>query len=359
MQASLNALADELRRLKAGGVKRVVVSDEAMVALRNLVRARKPETPAPFQTPSRPAASASSAPASQSAQSAQSAPSASQSAPPASQSAPVSQTVRSAPQSASPASQNAPAPVVYSQLRQPTARAHAPRPQSAATLPPPPVFTLPDGDKKTRWDALIEQVTTNPVCLKHVRPNKKVVLGVGSLDAKIFFCGEAPGAEEEIQGEPFVGPAGQLLTKMIQAMGVKRGDVYIGNIMNWRPEIPVAPGVEQIGNRPPTEEEMGYCMPYLRAQLEIVNPELIVALGATAAKGLLGANSFTTLSSIRGRWHQFEGKPLMITYHPSYILRTPTNRTKRAIWEDFLKIMEKASLPVSDKQRGYFLASHS
>jgi DNA polymerase len=96
-------------------------------------------------------------------------------------------------------------------------------------------------------------------------------------------------------------------------------------------------------------------MPYLRAQFEIVNPELIVALGSSAAKGLLGSNSFTTLGSIRGRWHQFEGKPLMVTYHPSYILRTPTNRTKRAVWEDFLKVMEKASLPISDKQRRYFL----
>ncbi len=316
MQASLNALADELRRLKADGVKRVVVSDETITALRKLVEARAPKT-----APSASAQAAASASAS--------------------------------PSTSTPASESA--PVVYSQLRQPAVRAAAPKPQPAATLPPPSPFTLPDGDKKTRWDALLNVVTTNPVCLKHVRPGKKIVLGVGNLDAKLFFCGEAPGAEEEIQGEPFVGPAGQLLTKMIQAMGVKREDVYIGNIMNWRPQLPTPSGMEQVGNRPPTEEEMRYCMPYLRAQLEIVNPELIVALGATAAKGLLGFDSFTTLGSIRGRWQQFEGKPLMVTYHPSYILRTPTNRTKRAIWEDFLKVMEKANLPVSDRQRGYFL----
>jgi uracil-DNA glycosylase len=222
-------------------------------------------------------------------------------------------------------------------------------------LPPPPAVSLPSGDKQVRWDALLQQVINDPVCRAHVRPGRKVVLGVGNLDAKIFFCGEAPGADEEVQGEPFVGPAGQLLTKMIQAMGLKRSDVYIGNIMNWRPELPLSSGGIQVGNRPPTTEEMAYCLPYLRAQLEIVNPELIVALGSTAAQGLLGAGTFKTLGEIRGRWKQFAEKPVMVTYHPSYILRNPTNRSKRAIWEDLLKVMERAAMPVSDKQRSYFL----
>jgi DNA polymerase len=188
-----------------------------------------------------------------------------------------------------------------------------------------------------------------------VRTGKKVVLGVGSLDAKIMFVGEAPGAEEEIQGEPFVGPAGQLLTKMIQAMGLKRSDVYIGNIMNWRPQMPNVAGREQVGNRPPTEEEMRYCLPFLRAQIEVVNPDLLVALGSTAAQGLLGFGSFKALGDIRGKWHEFAGKPLMVTYHPSYILRNQSNRSKRMIWEDLLKVMERATLPISEKQRGYFL----
>ena len=226
---------------------------------------------------------------------------------------------------------------------------------AAPKLPPPPVVSLPDGDKQTRWNALLAQVTADPVCVKHVRPGKRVVLGVGNLDAKIFFCGEAPGAEEEAQGEPFVGPAGQLLTKMIQAMGLKRGDVYIGNIMNWRPDLPTPPGQTQIGNRPPTEEEITYCLPYLRAQIEIVNPDLIVALGSTAAQGLFGYGSFKTLGEIRGRWKPFAEKPVMVTYHPSYILRNPTNRSKRAIWEDLLKVMERAALPISDKQKAFFL----
>lgn len=184
---------------------------------------------------------------------------------------------------------------------------------------------------------------------------KKVVFGVGSIDAKIMFVGEAPGGEEEIQGEPFVGPAGQLLTKMILGMGLKREEVYIGNIMNWRPELLAAAGASQVGNRPPTAEEMRYCLPYLRAQIEVVNPDLLVALGKTAAEGLLGFGTFKALGDVRGRWHEFAGKPLMVTYHPSYILREPTNRKKRLIWEDLLKAMERAEQPISEKQRGYFL----
>jgi len=142
---------------------------------------------------------------------------------------------------------------------------------------------------------------------------------------------------------------------MIGAMALERRDVYIGNIMNWRPEIPVPAGGVQSGNRPPTEREMAYCLPFLKAQIHVVNPGLLVALGATAAQGLLGSGSFRALGDVRGRWHEFAGKPLMVTYHPSYILRNPTNRSKRLIWEDLLKVMERAGFPISAKQRGYFL----
>jgi len=239
-------------------------------------------------------------------------------------------------------------------LRAAISRERATPPAPAASLPPP-VVALPEGDKAARWAALRELVVNHPVCRAHVRPGKQVVLGVGSLDAKIFFCGEAPGADEEIKGEPFVGPAGQLLTRMIQGMGLQREQVYIGNIMNWRPEMPVGPGGVQVGNRPPTPAEMNFCLPFLRAQLEIVQPQLIVALGATAAGGLLGAGTFKTLGEIKGRWHEFGGRPVMVTYHPSYILRNNSNRSKRGIWEDLLQVMERTGLPVSEKQRNYFL----
>jgi DNA polymerase len=143
---------------------------------------------------------------------------------------------------------------------------------------------------------------------------------------------------------------------MITGMGLTRSQVYIANVMNWRPELPVGPDGVQSGNRPPTEAEMAYCLPYLRAQIEIVDPAILVALGVSAAQGLLGFKSFRALGEVRGQWREFAGKPLMLTYHPSYILRNPTNRFKRLIWEDLLKVMERAELPVSDKQRGFFLS---
>jgi DNA polymerase len=221
---------------------------------------------------------------------------------------------------------------------------------SSSSLPPPPIVLLPHGDKQTRWNYLREKVLHCPVCCSHVKPQKKVVFGVGNLDSDIFFCGEAPGADEEIQGEPFVGRAGQLLTKIIEAMGLSRSDVYIGNIMNWRPEMPTS-----VGNRPPTQEEMEFCLPYLRAQVEIVSPKVIVALGATAVHGLLGYDPTRRICSVRGTWKEFAGIPLLITYHPSYILRNGSIASKRIIWEDFMAVMERLSMPISQKQRNLFL----
>ncbi len=315
MRAALTALTDELKRLKSAGVSAVSVSADSIAALRKAVASRstKAHVPAfdgePTETP---------------------------------------------PLSSRPGVTQAP-------TRSPTASTPAKSVPVVGTLPPPPVFTLPAGDKTTRWEWLRDYVLTHPVCTKNVRPGKKVVLGVGSLEAKIMFVGEAPGAEEEVRGEPFVGPAGQLLTKMIGAMGVKREEVYIANVMNWRPQTPTPEGVEQVGNREPTPEEMAFCLPFLRAQIEIVNPDLIVAVGATAARGLLGSSAFRTLGDVRGQWKLFAGKPVMVTYHPSYLIRQESmgpvaeRKAKRAVWEDLLKVMERAELMISDKQRGYFL----
>ena len=306
----LLALQDELRRLKGEGRRSVSVSEESLAALRLAVAA----TP----RPAKPEAAAVVI----------SDPVAPESEPPTSAAAPATRSASAKP---------------------------GPPPGTAPVPSEPPVVSLPTGDKQTRWNALRELVVNHPVCSAHLRPGKLAVLGVGNLDAKVFFCGEAPGAEEEVQGEPFVGPAGQLLTRMIQGMGLRREDVYIGNIMNWRPEMPLNAAGVQFGNRPPTAEELAFCLPFLRAQLEIVQPELIVALGATAAGGLLGPGTFKALGEIRGRWHTFSGIPLMVTYHPSYILRNQSNRSKRMIWEDLLQVMERAKLPISEKQRGYFL----
>ncbi|WP_438483493.1 uracil-DNA glycosylase [Oleiharenicola lentus] len=314
----LIALTDELRRLKAGGQRTVSVTEESLAELRVVVSEFQDDfEDAPDEV--RPAAAAF---------------------------APAERPLKAEEPAAK-------APAIFAERRVPVAtpasvRVGAPIPTKA------PVVVLPEGDKATRWAALRDLVLNDPVCKEHVRPGKKVVLGVGSLDAQIFFCGEAPGADEEIVGEPFVGAAGQLLTKMIQGMGLKREQVYIGNIMNWRPEMALAGGGVQIGNRPPTPEEMNYCLPYLRAQLEIVKPTLIVALGKTAAEGLLGLGTVPTLGAVRGRWKEFDGIPLMVTYHPSYILRNQSNSSKRAIWEDLLQVMEKAALPISEKQKNFF-----
>jgi len=314
MRAVLLALTDELKRLKTAGVKTVSMSDESVATLRRLVAERKSSFAK--ATEDRPEAGKDEKPAG----------------------GPV--LVES--------------PRVYSTLRQPVSG-------SANLLPPPPEVILPPGDKSVRWQALRELVLNHPVCRAHVRPGKQVVFGVGSLDAKVMFVGEAPGAEEEQQGEPFVGPAGQLLTRMIKAMGLERNEVYIGNIMNWRPELPPRADGTQAGNREPTPEEMAFCLPFITAQIEVVAPAILVALGATAARGLLGAHSFKTLGEVRGRWHDYRGKPLRVTYHPSYLLRkemegrVAANRAKRTAWEDFLAVMERGGLAISEKQRKYFL----
>lgn len=214
----------------------------------------------------------------------------------------------------------------------------------------PPVVVLPEGDKQERWNALREQVLNDPVCLEHLNPGAQVVFGVGSIDADIFFCGEAPGGDEEKQGEPFVGRAGELLTKIIQAMGLSRQDVYIGNILNWRPEMPTP-----VGNRPPTPEEMAYCLPYLRAQIEVVQPKILVALGMTAVNGLLEHNPNRKMGAIRGKFFELNNTPLLVTYHPSYLLRYASLKIKRLVWEDMMLAMENVSLPISDKQKNYFL----
>jgi DNA polymerase len=221
-----------------------------------------------------------------------------------------------------------------------------------SALHPDIVSTSPSAsnEKHHQWEQLRAHVLESQDFQKHLRPGKQLVFGVGNLDADIFFCGEAPGADEEIQGLPFVGRAGQLLTKIILAMGLTRKQVYISNIMNWRPEMPT-----EHGNRPPTQEEMEYCLPYLRAQVDILKPKVIVALGATATNGLLGYDPQRRISLCRGQWYEFQNIPLMVTFHPSYLLRNQNQATKRLVWEDMLETMKRVGMKISNKQEKYFL----
>lgn len=158
------------------------------------------------------------------------------------------------------------------------------------------------------------------------RTRRNLVFGEGSPSARLVFIGEAPGEEEDLQGRPFVGRAGQLLTKIIGAMGLQRPDVYICNILKCRPP----------GNRNPKEDEIAACEPFLIKQLEAIDPEVICALGTFAAKTLLRTEA--PISAIRGRFHDYHGRRLMPTYHPAYLLRNP--EAKRLVWEDVQKIMK-------------------
>jgi DNA polymerase len=215
--------------------------------------------------------------------------------------------------------------------------------QSAIRNPQSPVA------KAAAFAALRERALECVKCPHLASSRKSVVFGVGSIDAQLMFVGEAPGADEDEQGEPFVGKAGQLLTKIIQATGLTRADVYIANILKCRPDTPG----QSAGNRKPTGDEMATCIPYLHEQIDLIRPRVIVALGATAVDGLLGKT--LGITKLRGNWKTYRGTPLMPTYHPAYLLRNQAMSEKRKVWEDMLAVMEKLGLPVSDKQRNYFL----
>ena len=185
-------------------------------------------------------------------------------------------------------------------------------------------------------------------CSHLVAARKQVVFGVGALDAPLMFVGEAPGADEDDQGEPFVGAAGKLLTRIIQTMGLSRETVYIANILKCRPDTPG----QSSGNRKPTPEEMQTCIPFLHEQIDLIRPQVLVGLGGTALEGLLGKGGITRL---RGQWHSYRGIPLMPTYHPAFLLRNQALSEKRRVWEDMLLVMEKLGLQISEKQRNFFL----
>jgi len=194
-----------------------------------------------------------------------------------------------------------------------------------------------------------ERVCSCTKCAHLVSSRTQTVFGVGNPDAELMFIGEAPGADEDRQGEPFVGRAGQLLTKIIKAMGFGREDVYIANILKCRPDMPAG----SFGNRAPTPAEMQMCQPYLLEQIDIIQPKVLVALGAVAVEGLVGSRG--TMRELRGRWQSYNGTPLMITYHPAYLLRNQSPSEKRKVWEDMMQVLERLERPISEKQRNYFL----
>jgi|SRR5687768_2467882 len=226
-----------------------------------------------------------------------------------------------------------------------------PPPMPAPRPAEPAIVFSKDISKLQAFEQLRERALVCQKCSNLVASRKNVVFGVGSMDAELMFIGEAPGAEEDEQAEPFVGRAGQLLTKIIQTMGLSREQVYIANILKCRPDTPG----QDYGNRPPTPEEMERCLPYLHAQIDLIKPKAIVALGATAVDGLFGKVPGLGITKLRGKWREYRGIPVMPTYHPSYLLRPNPNNIKREAWEDMMQVMDRLQMPISEKQRGYFL----
>ena len=187
-------------------------------------------------------------------------------------------------------------------------------------------------DQAAQLAAIRQDVGPCTRCKLHMQGRKQIVFGVGNPNADLMFVGEAPGADEDVQGEPFVGRAGQLLTKIIESIGLQRSDVYIANVIKCRPPQ----------NRNPEPDEVASCQPFLFQQIDAIQPRVIVALGTFAAQALLG--SVVPISRLRGQLHDFRGGAKLIpTFHPAFLLRSPDR--KRDVWEDMKKVRELLARP--------------
>lgn len=202
-------------------------------------------------------------------------------------------------------------------------------PPLEADASPPRTGPEVGGDKVARLRAEAERVATCVKC-RLAAGRTHTVFGVGDPDARLMFVGEAPGREEDEQGEPFVGKAGQLLNRIIGALGVSREDVYIANVLKCRPP----------GNRDPLPDEVGCCASYLVNQIEWIAPAMIVALGRPAANFLL--NSTASIARLRGGTHEYRGIPVVVTYHPAYLLRNPD--AKKQTWQDLQVVIRELGL---------------
>lgn len=256
-----------------------------------------------------------------------------------------------------------PAPVVDTMPRpEPVASAPEPpiSPSRTAAAPPRPASVIPAPAIGSLFEELGFETPTVPAeerpavlaaaaaevaqcvrCPHLAKTRTQTVFGCGAPTARLMFIGEAPGADEDRLGEPFVGRAGQLLTDMItKGMGLRREDVYIANILKCRPPE----------NRTPTMEEAANCSSYLEHQIAVIRPEFLCLLGKTAAIGVLGVDPATTMGRLRGRWHRHRGIKTLVTYHPSYLLRNPPS--KKDAWEDLQLLMKEMGLSVPGRRKG-------
>jgi len=224
----------------------------------------------------------------------------------------------------------------------PRPKAAAPAPSTAASMlslirQPYPV-DLPTGADgcQSLLDAMNAEVKACKLCRELAATRKQTVFGIGNPRARVVFFGEAPGADEDRQGEPFVGRAGQLLTKIIEACGWQRTDVYIMNVLKCRPPE----------NRNPSPEETAKCRPFFERQLEILRPEYIVCVGTVPAQALLETTE--SVGKLRSRFHRYRDSQVLVTYHPSYLLRNPS--AKKYVWDDMQLLLKEMGLPVPGKK---------
>ncbi|MBP6603890.1 MAG: uracil-DNA glycosylase [Verrucomicrobiales bacterium] len=243
------------------------------------------------------------------------------------------------------------------------ARSELPSPASTASSGTFVIPSVPDSERTEAWrreqlNAIFKAVKNCSACRELGTLFETVVFATGNPQSDLMFVGEAPGFEEEQARKPFVGPSGEKLDQILKAMGLSREVVYLTNIMKFRPKKGDG-RFQGATSRPPQEEEMAASLKYIRAEIEVVRPRVIVALGRTAAEGLLerGGN----LATFRKGEYFFQGIPLVITCHPEYLLRQESDgnleqakAAKRAVWEDMLKVMDLLGMPVTEKQRGYF-----
>jgi DNA polymerase len=226
--------------------------------------------------------------------------------------------------------------------------ANEPAPQPAASLftesespraaaPTQPGLSLQQ--RQVELQLLAERVAGCMRCPQLASTRTQTVFGVGALSPELCFIGEAPGADEDAQGEPFVGAAGQLLNRIIAACGMKREEVYICNILRCRPP----------GNRTPRADEAANCREYLERQLELVQPKFICCLGGTAATYLLGTTQ--SLGKLRGRFHDYRGIPVLCTYHPAFLLPHRSPEKKKEVWEDMKMLLARMGRPVPSGKR--------
>jgi len=224
-------------------------------------------------------------------------------------------------------------------MQKPAPAKTAPLPTAAPIVVPPAGPSLFEAVDKIMDDTLLkirEDIGDCTRCKLHKGRNK-LVFGDGNPKAQLVFVGEGPGADEDMQGLPFVGRAGKLLTQMIEAMGLQRRDVYICNVVKCRPPE----------NRTPEPDEVATCSPFLLRQVDVIQPKVIVCLGAVAAKTLL--NTTRGISQFRGEWLEWRGRKLMATYHPAYLLRNPP--AKVDVWKDLQKVMAELGLALPKKSK--------